>query len=403
MEDILNLLQPYFDFNLIELSAILTFILLFGIQIFYYSVFYRKILSFLKRLKKGEVNYAADNPSVSVIICSMNNSENLKRCLPTILEQDYPNFEVIIVNDSFTVECQSLVNEYQKKYANLYSTYIPEGAKFLSRKKLAITVAAKAAKNDILLFTEPNCYLEDKHWISGMMRNFTPDTGITLGYCRYERVAGYTNRLASFDNLFSAMQYLGYAVDHRPYKAVGLNLAYRKKIFFENKGFAKYLFLQIGEDDLFINEIAGKESTRIELSPESIPTCRFLRYNWKMKKMNDALTSKFYPKSVSWLFGFETFTRYLFYALFLGIAALSCLKVFLWTLAVIAGIFFGIRFYIQLSVINKTASKLKEQKFYMSVLYFDLILPVINVYYKLFRKFGGKKDYTYNYNCNHIY
>ena len=397
MDDILNILQPYFDYDIIELSAISIFVLLFGIQILYYSVFYRKILSYKKRLDKGEVNYITDMPSVSVIICSMNDSENLKKCLPTVLEQDYPNFEVIVVNDSFTVECQTLVNEYQKQFTNLYSTYIPEGAKFLSRKKLSITVAAKAAKNDILLFTEPNCYLENRHWISSMMRNFTPDTGIVLGYCRYEKTTGYTNRLASYDNLFSAMQYLGYAVDHRPYKAVGRNLAYRKRIFFENKGFAKHLYLQIGEDDLFINEVAGKEKTRIELSPESIPACKFTRRNWKSRKMNDALTSKYYPKSISYLFGIETFTRYLFYAVFLGIALLACLNVFEWTLAVIAAIFFGIRFYIQLSVINKTAEILKERKFYLSVLYFDLILPGINSFYKLYRKFGGKKDYTYSY------
>ena len=399
MDDILNLLKPYFDFSLIETAAISVFVLLFGIQIFYYSVIYRKILSFKDRLNKGKVkvDYVAEAPSVSVIICSMNDSENLKRCLPGVLEQDYPNFEVIIVNDSFTIECQTLVNEYQKKYSNLYSTYIPEGAKFLSRKKLAVTVAAKAARNDILLFTEPDCHPETVNWISKIMRNFTPDTGIVLGYCRYEKTTGHKNRLASFDNLFSAIQYLGYAIDKRPYKAVGRNLAYRKKIFFENKGFAKHLFLQIGEDDLFINEIAGKEKVRVELSFESIPACRFTKYNWESKKMNEALTSKFYPKSISWLFGFETFTRYLFYAGFFGIVALSGLNIFLWTLAVIAALFFGIRFYIQSSVINNTAKILNEQHFYVSLLYFDLILPVINLFYKLYRKFGGKKDYTYHY------
>lgn len=397
MENLLETLRPYFDFNIIELSAILIFILFFLIQVLFYRTHYRKLLKYIKRTKNDEFKYIENNPPVSVIVCSVDDSENLKRCLPTILEQDYPEFEVIIVNDSYTVECQSLIHTYKKKYSNLYSTYIPEGAKYLSRKKLSITIAAKAAKYDTLLFTEPNCFLEDNRWIRNMMRNFTQGTQMVLGYCRFEKKKGYTNRLASYDNIFSAMQYLGYATEKRPYKGVGRNLAYQKNLFFDNKGFSKYLYLQIGEDDLFVNQVATTTNTRIELSPESIPTCNITRYDWKNQKMSNALTSDFYPKSISYLFGFEVFTRYVFYALFLGIAALSALFYFHWMVAVIAGIFFILRYLVQLSTINKTADNLKDRKFHLSIVYFDLMLPIINGFYKLYRKFGGRKDYTYNY------
>ncbi|MCL1943157.1 MAG: glycosyltransferase [Candidatus Azobacteroides sp.] len=397
MENIWNILQSYFDYNTIELAVISTFILFFVIQIIYYLGHYRKMLSYIKREKKGNIIYTTDYPSVSIIICSVDDSENLKKCLPSILEQDYPVFEVIIVNDSFTVECRSLIHTYSKKYPNLYSTYIPEDAKYLSRKKLSITIAAKAAKYDVLLFTEPDCYVESKHWIRNMMRNFTPDTGIVLGYSRFERKKGYLNRLASFDNLFSAMQYLGYAVNHRPYKGLGKNLAYRKELFFKNKGFAKYLYLQAGDDDLFVNQVATDSNTRIELSPESIPVSSVTRFDWKTRKMSNALTSGFYPKNVTYRLGFEVFSRYVYYVLFFGIMALSVLLLIHWFLAVVAGLLFIIRFCVQLFIINKTAEELKERKFYLSVIYFDLILPVVNSFYKLYQKFRGRKDYTYNY------
>ncbi len=398
MENVLDILRPLFNFTKIEIIALLVLLLFFGIQLYYYLAHYRKILRYANREEDEKPNYTGSLPSVSVILCSMDDSENLKKCLPTILEQDYPSFEVIVVNDSFTEECQSLIHAYTKKYSNLYSTYIPADAKYLSRKKLSITIAAKASKNDILLFTEPNCYVEDKHWIQRMMQNFTTETEIVLGYSRMEKKKGYSNRLAAYDNLFSAMQYLGQAITNNPYRGIGRNLAYRKELFFRHKGFSKFLYLQVGEDDLFINQVATKNNTKVEVDVAGITTCNISRFDWKVQKMCNALTSGFYPKGIRYLFDFEVITRYIFYALFIGIVTLSSLLYFAWMVAVIAGIIFITRFIIQLKTINKTAAKLKDRKFYTSILYFDLMLPIINSYYKLYRKFGGKKDYTYSYN-----
>ena len=53
-----------------------------------------------------------------------------------------------------------------------------------------------------------------------------------------------------------SLRYLGFALAGKPYIGIGRNLAYRKELFFQQKGFSKYLNLQRGEDDLFINELA---------------------------------------------------------------------------------------------------------------------------------------------------
>lgn len=396
MESI-EVLLPYFKLNTWELIAILSLFLFFLIQLFFYLIHYRRLYKYIKTAGNTKTNYASEQPSVSVIIYSDNDANGLDVALQSVLDQDYPDFEVIVVNNTLTEESQELIYKYKEKYTNLYSTYIPENSKAISRKKLAITIAVKAAKNEILLFTEPNCRIESKLWIAQMVRNYTPGIELVLGYSRVVSKRFYLKYLAAYDNLFSAIQYLGKAVSGKPYKGLSRNLSYRKELFFTQKGFSKYLFLQAGDDDLFVHQSANATNTRVEVSLDCIPEYAVSRADWKRDKMRYALTTKYFGWKARALFRFEVLSRYLFYFLFLGIILLASLLYFKWPLAVIAGILFLIRFFVQKSVINKTAKSLNDRKYCFSLLYFDFMLPIINLYYKLYRKFDGKKDYTYVY------
>ena len=93
-------------------------------------------------------------------------------------------------------------------------------------------------------------------WLKLMARNFTPQTQIVLGYSGYDRTKGWLHKRTAFDTLFQSLRYLGFALAGKPYMGIGRNLAYRKELFFQQKGFSKYLNLQRGEDDLFINQLA---------------------------------------------------------------------------------------------------------------------------------------------------
>ncbi|MBL7918250.1 MAG: glycosyltransferase, partial [Bacteroidia bacterium] len=56
---------------------------------------------------------------VSVIICAKNEDENLTEFLPKVLTQDYPNFEVIVVNDCSYDNTENVIDEYVKIFPNL--------------------------------------------------------------------------------------------------------------------------------------------------------------------------------------------------------------------------------------------------------------------------------------------
>jgi cellulose synthase/poly-beta-1,6-N-acetylglucosamine synthase-like glycosyltransferase len=55
-------------------------------------------------------------PPLSVIICARNEAENLRRFLPAVLEQDYPSYEVIVVNDCSEDSTYDLLVEMMSRY-----------------------------------------------------------------------------------------------------------------------------------------------------------------------------------------------------------------------------------------------------------------------------------------------
>ena len=212
-----------FTFNTFELILLSAAGVLLVIQLFYYLGIYNRIHTRNIADKKNELHFTKELPPLSVIICARNESANLRQFLPAILEQDYPQFEVIVINDGSTDESEEVLSTFEEKYQHLYHSFTPESARYISRKKLA-------SKYDWRVFTEANCQPASNQWLRLMARNFTPHTQIVLGYSGYERGKGWLHKRISFDALFTSLRYLGFALAGKPYMGLGRNLAYRKEI-----------------------------------------------------------------------------------------------------------------------------------------------------------------------------
>ncbi|MGL5564009.1 MAG: glycosyltransferase [Tannerellaceae bacterium] len=364
------------------------------IQLAYYIFIYAKPFQLIKQSNLSKLEYNDALPPVSVIIYALNDSENLRENLPKILEQEYPNFEVIVINDGSTDETEEVLKLYSVNFSNLYHTYIPEESRYLSRRKLAMTVGIKAAKHDYLLFTDSASAPVSPLWIERMMRNFTPETDFVLGFSGYHKAKGFLASLASFDNLLTMVHYLARAIAKRPYAGLGRNLAYRKSVFFNNKGFSKHLDLHFGEDNLFVNDNATKTNTRVEVSPESIIQSE-TPYNtsiWKEIKLRLAGTACHYKGMSPTLFGLETFTRFLFFVNIILLIIVSNLN---WIVIVEAICLLLIRWTVRCIQISKLQSLFLQKKTTALTLLLDCINPICNLYFKLNRKVSFKNDYTW--------
>lgn len=384
-----------FTFNTAELILLSAAGVLLIVQLIYYLGLYNRIHTHNLAVGKDEVHFGRELPPLSVVICARNESENLRRNLPAILKQDYPDFEVIVINDGSTDESEDLLSELEEEYPNLYHSFTPDSARYISRKKLALTLGIKASKYDWLVFTEADCTPVSDKWLRRIARNFTPSTDIVLGYSGYERGKGWLHKRVSFDSLFTSLRYLGFALAGKPYMGIGRNLAYRKELFFKVKGFSTHLNMQRGEDDLFINQIANENNTRVETSPDSVirmqPVERYK--DWKEEKVSYMATARFYKGSQRWLLGLETATRLLFYVACMSGIVFGILS-FHWLAAGLALLLWIVRYSAQAYVINKTANEMEDNRsYYFTLPVFDIIRPLQSLKFRLYRLYRRKGDF----------
>ncbi len=376
-----------FEFTVFELVLLEIFLLTFFYQLYFYLRYLRGVLRLKSKTKKNKVNFLTQQPPVSVIICAKDEADNLRKYLPFFLTQDYSDYEVIVVNDGSVDETEILLNDMKLNYPNLRTTFVPVGATNLSTKKLALTLGVKAAKNDILLFTDADCMPEDKCWIDRMTRNFTPGVEFVLGYGAYMNQKGFVNKLITYDTLFIALQFLGFAHAGKPYMGVGRNMAYRKELFFKLKGYASSLHLRSGDDDLIVNQAANRFNTKIEIAPDSLtwsePKKNFS--SWFYQKERHLSVSSHYSESSKFRLAIEPITRGLFYLSFV----LSLVFGNLITI-ITSVVFLMVRYTFQLLIINKSSKHFGERKYFFTLLMFDILLPLINLYILSFGRMGSK-------------
>ena len=267
------------------------FLLIASIQLAYYLIIFQGF-AFSKPKKKASKNIA-----VSIIVSAKNESENLKRFIPLLANQEYPEFEIVLVNDASVDDSLEVMETLSKKYHNIKIVNVQNNETFWASKKYALTLGIKASKHDFLLFTDADCKPVSKHWIKEMSSHFSNQKSIILGYGSYEKIKNsLLNKLIRFETLLTAIQYFSFAKIGFPYMGVGRNLAYRKDQFFKVNGFIDHMNVKSGDDDLFVNQVADSANTTICYSPysftKSIPKTNFK--SWIRQKRRHISTAKHY-------------------------------------------------------------------------------------------------------------
>jgi len=235
------------------------FLTCLGIQSIYFILF---TVGISKRTK--EKNH--ENPEgVSIVVAAKNEIENLKKLIPELLNQSHENYETIVVNDRSHDETEEFLKSYSPKIKAVNITSTPD---HINGKKYAITLGIRKAENDLILLTDADCMPRTENWVTEMASEAS-DKEIVLGFSGYSKKPGLLNYFIRFETIFTALQYLSLANLGRPYMGVGRNLAYRKSLFLENKGFFGYSKLVGGDDDLFVNKNSSQKNTAIMWKKDS--------------------------------------------------------------------------------------------------------------------------------------
>jgi len=283
--------------------AFVVCLFILALQVTYISFF---LLAFLKKRNENELQPQA----VSVIVCAHDEEKNLKELVPLLLQQDHPLFEVIIVEDRCNDGTFDYLLEETKKDARLKMVRVVQKPDHIQGKKFGLTLGIKAAQYDWVLLTDADCRPLGTDWVKSMSKKFTAETQIVLGFSSYERRPGLLNSFIRFETLLTALQYMGFALLGRPYMGVGRNLAYRKSLFLDNKGFNNYLSVTGGDDDLFVNQHATGKNTRIVMGKEALVYSK-PKDNWKefyFQKLRHLSVGKHYRFSSKVLLGLFSLT-----------------------------------------------------------------------------------------------
>lgn len=356
------------DFANIFFLLSLLFAFVFLIQIIYYWLIFGRFSFY----KKKSIENNSCSP-VSVVIVAKNEYHNLIRNLPLVLEQDYPDFEVVVVNDTSDDDSADLLRTFSDKYAHLNVFTISSNLNFFSGKKFPLALGIKAAKNDILLLSDADCSPKSDKWIYEMQKNFTDKSQIVLGYGAYERKKGFLNKLIRFDTLQVAIQYFSFAISGMPYMGVGRNLAYRKSFFNNTKGFTKHYQISSGDDDLFVNQNATRSNVKIEYTVKShtvsVPKTSFSA--WMRQKKRHLTTGKYYKFSHKFALGLFSLTQFLFFALMITLLAAT------YNIIPVIALFL-LRLISQLIIFKKSINKLEEKNLLLYTPLFELFFIIAN-------------------------
>ena len=332
------------------------------IQLFYYLFFFRRVAFY----KSSDRSKTQQHP-VSVVICARDEDENLARHLPGILVQEYPTTnEVVVVNDNSLDDSKYVLAELRKTFKKLQVVELEQEAKMIEGKKFPLSIGIKEAKHEVMLLTDADCVPATERWMYKMQDAFTDGVEVVLGYGAYVKAPGLLNKLIRFETFHTALQYFSYALAGMPYMGVGRNLAYRRSLFFKNKGFSSINHIPSGDDDLFINQVSNKHNTAVVLDPEAFTLSKPKQTwrDWKRQKNRHYSTGKYYKAEHKFLLGLYTASQFLFYPLMLASILLFDWR---WTLLP-----FGVRLILQAIVWQKAMKRLNEGDLFPWFVLWDL-------------------------------
>ena len=246
-----------FNFNQVSFIILIIFVAAWLVQMLYHWITFRRLAFY----KKKEVN--TNYEPVSVIVCARNAYEYLLDLLPVALNQDYPEYELVIVNDCSDDQTEEHLKELARNNPKINFVNLTQHLNFFHGKKFPLSMGIKSAKYDLLLLTDADCVPTSDQWIKEMVGAYNKGTEIVVAYGPYFERKGLLNKLIRFDTLYIAMQYMSFALAKKPYMGVGRNLSYRKSTFMKNKGFTSHYNIPSGDDDLFISQVANKRNTGV--------------------------------------------------------------------------------------------------------------------------------------------
>lgn len=243
------------------------------IVLFFVSMFCNPFLR-ARRLKKWALQAAEKEVDttdtaaalVSIVIPILEDAPELAATVEMMLQQEYAApFRVILVADKGNALVERLSAE-NKDNKHMYCTFVPNSSRYMSRKKLTLTLGIKAADTDWVVILEPTCTPLSTKWLAALAPSLATDNRLVVGYTALEEDTRTSWR---YQQLRSSFYILTRTLRGKAYRHAGGFVAMRKTDFMKRDGFSGNLNLLHGEYDYLVNKFGDDMATTVALHPET--------------------------------------------------------------------------------------------------------------------------------------
>jgi cellulose synthase/poly-beta-1,6-N-acetylglucosamine synthase-like glycosyltransferase len=364
---------------LVALFAVFAFSLL--VQLGYFWIVFSRLAFIKPKQTSGELS------PVSLVITAHNQYNDLEKNLPYFLEQDYPEFEVMVVNDNSEDGSTELLQDFSQLHGNLSVVELKQSLNWFKGRKFPLSLGIKSAKHEILILTDITCRPVSKEWVKEMVSVHTQKSQIVLAYSTFD-TKSKMNLWFRFSAFYDGLFYLSMALTGKPFKGIGKNLSYKKQLFYDHKGFSSHYKINVGDDEIFINQTAKKRNTLIQLSPKSkVAVVKPISFaKWLKGEKSRILIRRFFKTGSRLLISLFNTTALLFFASFAALLIFG----FDWMLLIPL---FGLRLISQYVIFGLAAKKLDERNLLLFSPVFELFQILIDFFIWLTLLFGRKNKW----------
>ena len=324
-----------------------------------------------------------------MVVCARDSYEQLSELIPALLSQDYPQFEVVVVNDCSEDETEEYLKDLERREARIKPVQLRQHLNFFNGKKFPLSMGIKSASYDVMVLTDADCMPTSNQWLRSMVSGYGGHTEAVISYSRYRNTGGLLNLLIRFEAVQTAMMYLSAALAGKPYMGVGKNLSYRQRLFFRNKGFTSHYTMAVGDDDVFISQATNKKNTTVVIDPENTieSTAPGNFGSWMRNRCNKYATIAMLKASARSFAAFHYWSQFLFYACFIALLILKPAFAFasgnpLWYYLTLA-VMFLLRFISQLIVYRGAGKRLGEQGLLPGLILWDFVFAILTPLFRI--------------------
>ncbi len=353
------------EYSIWGIVLMLLLVVLLGFELWRYAVTYARIPKYRNRA-------TSTGAPISVVAVLRDVDERyLYDTLPKIFEQEYPDFELVVVDiagDEFFSHSLQLIEEHNPRFV---VSRVARSKNIRISDRLAFNIGIKTARYENIILTTAYSEPATKYWLASFGKAFDTGASVVLGYSNVDYRRGFANRLMRIDIFTGAVRWLSAAISGRPYRGTIHNLGLKRALYFEVGGF-NYLSQKRGIEDLFVQKIANKENTTVVTSPYGKVQSDSWGGTalWLSERVTEDYSKKFYNRSARRASSTSLIVRGLFFVAVIVTSVLLPIEIMFGTFGL-----YLIRLIVVLGSLNKIRRRLGEKRLMMWFPIYDLVAP----------------------------